>query len=93
MPRVYVAFILDMKIVFNKIINNSRLPAWYFSLTWMGNKEFTIVGLKSTLEKKCHSVRDSINSLLSSLEWPTLQLCRENVRTLQNNQIFITNTN
>ena len=26
-PRVYVTFILDMKIVFNKIINNSRPPA------------------------------------------------------------------
>ena len=45
MPRVYVAFILDMKIVFNKIINNSRPPAWYFSLTRTGNKEFIIVGL------------------------------------------------
>ena len=30
MPRVYVAFILDM-IIFNKIINNNRPPAWYFS--------------------------------------------------------------
>ena len=45
MPRVYVAFILDMIIIFNKIINNSRPPAWYFSLTRTGNKEFTIVGL------------------------------------------------
>ena len=27
MPRVYVAFILDVKIVFNNIINNSRPPA------------------------------------------------------------------
>ena len=45
MPRVYVVFILDMKIVFNKIINNSRLPAWYFSLIRMGSKEFIIVGL------------------------------------------------
>ena len=44
-PRVYVAFILDMIIAFNKIINNNRLPAWYFSLTRMGNKEFIIVGL------------------------------------------------
>ena len=44
-PRVYVTFTLDMIIVFNKIINNSRLPAWYFSLTRMGNKEFIIVGL------------------------------------------------
>ena len=45
MHRVYVAFILDMKIVFNNIINNSRPPAWYFSLTRTGNKAFTIVGL------------------------------------------------
>ena len=45
MPIVYVAFILDMKIIFNKIINNSRPPAWYFSLTRTGNKEFIIVGL------------------------------------------------
>ena len=45
MPRVYVAFILDMIIIFNKIINNSRPPAWYFSLTRTGSKEFTIVGL------------------------------------------------
>ena len=30
MPRVYVAFILDMIIIFNNIINNSHLPAWYF---------------------------------------------------------------
>ena len=45
MPRVYVAFILDVKIVFNKIINNSRPPTWYFSLTRTGNKEFIIVGL------------------------------------------------
>ena len=44
-PRVYVAFILDMIIIFNKIINNSRPPAWYFSLTRTGNKEFIIVGL------------------------------------------------
>ena len=44
-PRVYVAFILDMIIAFNKIINNSRPPAWYFSLTRTGNKEFIIVGL------------------------------------------------
>ena len=48
-PRVYVAFILDMKIIFNKIINNNRPPAWYFSLTRTGNKEFTIVGLISVL--------------------------------------------
>ena len=45
MPRVYVAFILDMIIIFNNIINNSRPPAWYFSLTRTGNKKFTIVGL------------------------------------------------
>ena len=44
-PRVYVAFILDMMVVFNKIINNSRPPAWYFSLTRTGNKELIIVGL------------------------------------------------
>ena len=44
-PRVYVAFTLDKIIVFNKIINNSRPPAWYFSLTRTGNKEFIIVGL------------------------------------------------
>ena len=45
-PRVYTTFILaiDMIIVFNKIINNSRPPSWYFSLTRMGNKEFIIVG-------------------------------------------------
>ena len=43
-PRVYVAFILDI-IAFNKIINNSRPPAWHFSLTRTGNKEFIIVGL------------------------------------------------
>ena len=45
MPRVYVAFTLDMIIIFNKIMNNSRPPAWYFSLTRTGNKEFIIVGL------------------------------------------------
>ena len=31
MPRVYVAFILDMIIIFNNIINNSRPPAFFFS--------------------------------------------------------------
>ena len=36
-PRVYVAFTLDMIIVFNEIINNSLPPAGYFSLTRMGN--------------------------------------------------------
>ena len=40
-----VTFILDMIIVFNKIINNSCPPAWCFSLTRTGNKEFIIVGL------------------------------------------------
>ena len=45
-PRVHVALILDMIIVFNNIINNSCPPAWYFSLTRMGNKEFIIVGLR-----------------------------------------------
>ena len=45
MPKVYVAFILDMKIIFNKIINNSHPPTWYFSLTRTGNKELIIVGL------------------------------------------------
>ena len=49
-PKVYVAFILDMIIVFNKIINNSRPPTWYFSLTKTGNKEFIIVGLTENLK-------------------------------------------
>ena len=48
-PIVYVGFILDMIIVFNKIINNGCLPAWYFSLTRTGNKEFIIVGLSDAV--------------------------------------------
>ena len=36
-------FTFDMIMVFNKIINNSLSPAWYFSLTRMGSKEFIIV--------------------------------------------------
>ena len=47
--------------VFNKIINNSRPPAWYFSLTRMGNKEFIIVGLikviASDLRNHCSEER------------------------------------
>ena len=46
---ICIVFILDMKIVFNKIINNSRSPAWYFFLTRTGNKEFIIVGLCSII--------------------------------------------
>ena len=57
MPRVYVAFILDMIIIFNNIINNSRPPAWYFSLTRTGNKEFTIVGLSRQNRSPQKSVR------------------------------------
>ena len=50
-PRVYVAFILDMIIAFNEIINNNLLPAWYFSLIRTGSKKFIIVSLSSKMEQ------------------------------------------